>query len=163
MTDEHEKIGFNLDPDAWHQTPVETLWAKRIAAGAVGGVFELDNTPFFARGASYRDVVRAKMVDDMLEFAEVVEHRGHSTYRIAFEAQNDAVLSQWKKLADLGCTREWGRCQGLILYAVDVPPAADIDAIEVLLGEYKTQGLWEVERAHLGHPKYCHQQTSHPG
>jgi hypothetical protein len=163
MTDEHVKIGFNLDPDDWHQTPVETLWAKRIAAGAVGGIFELDNTPFHAKGVSYRDAVRAKTVEGMLEFTGVVEHRGHSTYRIAFEAQTDAVLAQWKKLLDLGCTREWAPCQGLILYAVDVPPTADIDAIDVILGEGESQGLWNVERSHLGHPKYCKKQTSHPG
>ena len=163
MTDEYEKIGFNLDAHDWHRTAVETLWAKRIVAGVTGGVFELENTPFFAKGASYRDAVRATMVDGMLKFTEVVEHRGHSTYRIAFEAQTDAVLSQWNKLADLGCTREWGECQGLILYAMDAPPVADIDAIETILSECMNQGLWEVERGHLGHPKYRHQQTSHPG
>lgn len=152
MTSEHVKICFTLDPDDWHGTPSETLWAKPIHDVVVPSAFELDNTPFHAMGVSYRDLVRAVMRDGMLEFAGVIAHGGHSTYRVFREQHDDTFRAWWDRLKAVGCTREWGEMNGGILYAIDVPPETDIYAVRAILEEGKTQNVWYFEEGHVGHP-----------
>lgn len=152
MTSDHVKICFTLDPSDWHGAPSETLWAKPIHDAAAPSAFELDNTPFHAMGVSYPDVVRAVMRDGMLEFAGVIAHGGHSTYRTFREQHDDTYKTWWDRLKMLGCTREWGAMNGGVLYAIDVPPEADIDAVRAILEDGKAQNVWHFEEAHVGHP-----------
>lgn len=151
MSDDLVKICFTLDPDDWHRTPTERLWAKPIHDLAASA-FELDNTPFHAFGVSWHDVVRAVEVDGALQFAGVIARGGHSTYRVFLEQDDDTFRAWWDKLKALGCTREWAEIGSGILYAIDVPPEADVYAVYAILEEGKSQNVWEFEEGHVGHP-----------
>ena len=55
--EKHVKICFPLEPDedGWPPVTAETLWAVELG----GGLFRLDNIPFYARGVSDGDTVSA--------------------------------------------------------------------------------------------------------
>lgn len=96
-------------PNDYYYTTPETLWAKPLG----DDTYQLRNTPFYSYGASFEDVVRAAPAADvMLEFQEVVERSGSSTYRIMVREGVDQELfdSVWQPLGELGCTLE--RAQG---------------------------------------------------
>lgn len=152
MTSEHVRIRFELNPDDWHKSSAEGLWAKPLAIAGRQLSFELDNSPFFAKGVSYRDVVSAVEREGAYEFAGVISRSGHSTYRLAIEQEDNAFREWWTRLNDLGCTGERGECQGMKLFAVDVPPTSDIDAVHEILLEGKQLGIWHCEEGHMGHP-----------
>jgi uncharacterized protein DUF4265 len=151
LTDAWTKVHFDLDPTEWHETPGEFLWAKPVAGAAKQDAFELGNSPFFAKGISYRDIVHAIERDGLLEFAGVVARSGHSTYRLAIEQETDQFRQWWSRLQDVGCTYESGECRGMRLYAVDVPPEADIYLAYAIMKEAQDNKIWLFEEGHLGH------------
>ncbi len=51
------KIHFTLDATDWHGQGGESLWGKPVG----GPLYELQNSPFFATGVSYLDIVNATM------------------------------------------------------------------------------------------------------
>jgi len=66
---------------------VETLWANRVGPD----LYRLDNSPFWAYGVSWRDVVEAHPdPDGMLRMSRVVEKSGHRTVRVIFEPSVDS-------------------------------------------------------------------------
>ena len=141
------KLTFPLDPQEWHGSATETLWAEPLAAGE----YRLRNTPFYAHGISAEDVVFAREEDGRLWFAGVARHGGRSTYRLIPSAGvAPAHLGEhWDPLQRLGCSYEEGPGR---LLAVDVPPEADIQAVYELLELGEQEQLWEFEEGHCGHP-----------
>lgn len=147
------KISFELNSEDWHGEYVETLWAEPIAGGS-GSAYILRNTPYYVRGISFMDVVRVIKQDRLLRFLDVIEHAGHSTYRI-ISADRNSFKNLWCKLELLGCsyestiqrTSEGNRD----LYAVDVPKEADIYKVYQILEEGKARGVWIFEEGHCGH------------
>ena len=126
------KVFFTLDAGDWHGFVTESLWARPIAGTPDTLLLELQNTPFYARNVSYLDVVRAVEADGVSAYAGTVRESGHSTYRLIGEA-GLALDSWWTKLDQLGCTRESGRTGHRLIYAVDIPPKADIHAAYAVL------------------------------
>jgi len=151
MFDDWTKVHFELDPTEWHETPGEFLWAKPLAGASEQNAFELGNSPSFAKGISYRDIIRAVERDGVLEFAGVIARSGHSTYRLAIEQETDQFREWWGKLQDLGCTYESGECRGMRLYAVDVPPETDIYSVYTILTQAQDYKIWLFEEGHMGH------------
>jgi hypothetical protein len=151
------KVSFELDPSDWHGHGSETLWASPIA-GSEWRDFRIMNSPFFARGISHRDIVKASAVDNdfILDFKEVVERGGHSTYMIRFEANEPRVTSYWNMLEKSGCSYESTSIKLSIgqrrLFSVDVPPSADIHEIYELLERGENDGVWIFQEgyAYLG-------------
>ena len=138
------RILFELDPDAWHGSATERLWAEPVA----GGRFRLRNTPFFAFGVSAEDVVFGDDRAGQLTFAGVSLRGGHSTYRIKPDrSQLSQFETYWAPLQALGCSYE----QGQVL-AVNVPPRADIYEVYELLEAGSLAKVWEFEEGHCGHP-----------
>jgi hypothetical protein len=76
------KVKFVLDPGEWHGSATETLWAAPVGQNQ----YRLENSPFYAFGVSYQDVVAAQRTDNELEFVSVVSRGGHSTYRILVQS-----------------------------------------------------------------------------
>lgn len=141
-----EKVRFNLDPEAWHGSATETLWAEKVAEGR----YRLRNSPFFAFGVSVEDVVFGGELDEggAHPFLGVSLRGGHSTYRIMHRSQDARVFEKyWQPLEDLGCTYEEGE-----VLAVDVPPNIDIYAVYALLDAGEQDGAWYFEEGHCGHP-----------
>ena len=139
------KVLFNLDPGAWHGSATETLWAAPVG----GDEYRLENVPFYAFNVSFGDTVRAKTQDGLPTFTEVVHRHGHSTYRILVrESRREDFEELWPKLQKHGCTYEQGPKP---LFAVDVPPDADIAAVYRELEEGERAGVWSFEEGHCGH------------
>lgn len=136
------KVLFHPNDD--HYTTPETLWAKPLG----DGTYQLRNTPFYFYGASFEDVVRAAPASDgMLEFQEVVERSGSSTYRIMVRegVEQEQFDSFWQPLGEIGCSLE--RAKGRF-YAVDVPPGADLDQATALFTKGEADGIWDWEEGY---------------
>lgn len=117
---------------------VETLWAERVGPDR----YRLDNSPFWAYGLSWRDVVEAHPDENgQLAFTRVVEKSGHRTVRVIFEpgidqnAEGQAIIDE---LVRLGCTYE-GMHPGYL--AIDIPPGVELAKEAGYLTEQGAQ--WE--------------------
>jgi hypothetical protein len=111
-------------------------------------LLELQNTPFFARGVSYLDIVRATESDGASAYAGTVREGGHSTYRIIARDVSD-FDQQWQPLGEMGCSYESTTTQRGHLYAVDVPPAADLSAAYAILEAGEAEGIWIFQEGHV--------------
>jgi len=120
-------------------------------------VYKLMNSPFFARGVSHLDIVRAAPREDGtgLQFAGVLDHAGHSTYMILATPKPPGFEEYWGKLEALGCTYESTtintRHGKKLLYSVDVPTSTDLYAVYAILEDAEKQGVWMFQEGHVGH------------
>lgn len=138
------KIVFDLEPDVWHGSATETMWAEPVGRTQ----FRLKNSPFFVFDISAEDIVSAAALGDLWRYKAVTHRGGHSTYRIfAFKDAGGRFDDHWKSLSELGCSYE----EGPVL-AVDVPPRADIYKVYSLLEAGEQANVWEFEEGHCGHP-----------
>ncbi|MBZ5714890.1 DUF4265 domain-containing protein [Nannocystis pusilla] len=122
------------------QSP-ESLWAEDLGDGQ----YKLRNSPWFMYGVSFEDVVRARpAADGMLEFVEVVQPSGSSTFRLMLREDTDPAMFEryWKPLQALGCTWEQAKKR---LYAVDAPRGADLERVADLLEKGGADGVWDWE------------------
>lgn len=138
------RIHVPLDPADEQGIDSEALWAERVSADT----FRILNSPFFAFDLSAQDVVRAEKVEGAWQFVEVAERGGHSTYRVYLqnerELNDEEVQGAWQPIAGLGAQLENANDR---FFAVDVPPAADLETIYDLLEKGEEDGLWEFEEA----------------
>jgi len=143
------KVFFELDDSDWHGYGSESVWAEPISSDR----YRLRNTPLFAKGVSFEDVVFVKETEDGFLYKSTSIAAGHSTYRILFDKQvsNDEFQKYWSPLQDLGCTYESADRGAMILFAVDVPPSTDIHEAYRLLNEGEEDGCWGFEEGHCGH------------
>ena len=141
------RIVFELGGDTWHGFSAERVWAAPVA----GGRFRLRNSPFYAHGVSFEDVVFAKPgPDGSLIFSGVSIRSGHSTYRVFAKSDigSDDFQRYWTPLRELGCSFEQATAHYL---SMDVPPSADIRLACELLQAGESAGAWEFEEGHCGH------------
>lgn len=139
------KVLFKLDPDSWHASFTETLWAEPVGSSE----YQLENVPFYAFGVSLGDAVRAIEGDGVHVFTEVSRRGGHSTYRLLInESRRDDLEKFWEPLQALGCTYEEGPKP---LLAVDVPPEANIFDVYDRLEQGERAEVWSFEEGHCGH------------
>lgn len=117
---------------------VETLWAERVGPNR----YRLDNSPFWAYGLSWRDVVEAHVDEGgQLAFTRVVEKSGHRTVRVIFKPgidENPEGQAVVDELVRMGCTYE-GMHPGYL--AVDIPPSVDLAPVTAYLTAQRVQ--WE--------------------
>jgi hypothetical protein len=140
------KILFELDPNAWHGSAAETLWATPVEKDE----YTLENVPFYVFGVSYGDRVLARLQDGIPVFKEVIRRSGHSTYRILLKKERASEFDKfWQPLREHGCTYEEGFKH---LLAVDVPPHANIFEVYQLLEDGEKAEVWSFEEGHCGHP-----------
>ena len=112
--------------------------------------FVLEGSPFYVEDLSYQDTVSAEMVDGRWMFREIVRRGGHSTYRILVDRENEEKFSlRWPQLKALGCTYERGGREELPLYAVNIPPGADMSAVYAVMQAGEDADDWMFEEAHL--------------
>jgi hypothetical protein len=120
-------------------TDVETLWATHLGADD----YKLDNSPFYAYGVSWEDVVSAPFdpEEGFPTFARVVSKSGNRTVRVIFEIpietgnESDRVL---QGLVALGCSYE-GANRTFI--SVNVPPGVELNVVRAYL--IKQKATWE--------------------
>lgn len=139
------KVVFTLPPDPDHEFTREALWAKPLPSSS----YILENVPFFIYGVSFGDEIEAKRQNGRLQFIRVVQHCGHSTYRVFLSDEaHDQVSAMRSRLDAMGCLIEDG---GSLWFALDVPPEADIFAVYELLEKGEESGIWTFEEGHCGH------------
>ena len=99
---------------------------------------------------SYGDTVLAPPTDERRIVQGVSERGGHSTYRIFLSNTETLKRFQeyWAPLEAVGCTLERATER---LFAVDVPPEADIYRVYDALTKGEAAGVWDFEEAHVGH------------
>lgn len=105
---------------------IETLWAERVGPD----LYRLDNSPFWAYGVSWRDVVEARPdADGMLTFVRVVEKAGHRTVRVILDPPADKAPESQAILdgvVALGASYE-GMHPGYL--AIDIPPEVPLERV----------------------------------
>lgn len=138
-----EKIVFKLDANAWHGSATETLWATPLGLNT----FRVENSPFYAFGVSFDDIVSAVPTPEGLVFSGVIDRGGHSTYRL-INIDTTKFSFFWPQVQQLQCTYEEGP-NGLL--AVDVPPNANIHLVYEKLEDGERAGAWDFEEGHCGH------------
>jgi Domain of unknown function (DUF4265) len=157
VTEQLVKIRFEVDPKDWHGHGGEFLWAS--PADSARGEFEVLNSPFYARGVSFKDVVKASPSGDgrTFEFERVIRRSGHSTYRLLVEPGAPNFQTYWAMLEQRGCSYESGPIDMNIgrrdHYSIDVPPSADIHEIYRLLEKGERDGVWDFEEGHAHLPQ----------
>ena len=117
---------------------VETLWADRVGPHR----YRLDNSPFWAYGVSWRDVVEAHPdPDGILRMSRVVEKSGHRTVGVIFDSGADespeaqAILDG---VTALGASYEGMNPRYL---AIDIPPGVELMTVARYLTDRNVQ--WE--------------------
>ncbi|MCL9828163.1 DUF4265 domain-containing protein [Ralstonia solanacearum] len=146
LVDEREsvfKVVVFLPEDAWHKFSSELLWAEALEDGTM----RILNIPFFAKGLSIGDVISIRIESEGIFFNSIVSSGGHSTYRlIRNESVDDETFKQmWSGLAELGCTYESFLIGPTYMYAIDVPPSADVRNVYSLLEAGEKDEIWDFD------------------
>jgi hypothetical protein len=137
-----EKVLVELSPDHWSGNTAERVWAKPLGSGE----YEVRNSPWYAKGISFRDVVFCSGLSeaDLPIVREVVRRSGHLTYRVFFPETTPAADRRAALDAINAVGGSWEQGLGQ-LYSIDVAP--DLDAVRVvdLLAVLEDQGTlsWE--------------------
>jgi len=149
LTKTLKKIFFKLNAGEWHGNGTESVWAELISANR----YRIRNTPFFAKGVSFEDIVFVYEKGGDLLFESTSISAGHSTYRILLDKSisNNNYLKYWKPLEQLGCSYESTTIGEMLLLAVDVPSKLDIHHVYDLFDKGAKQGVWDFEEGHCGH------------
>jgi hypothetical protein len=132
------KVLFRV-PNEDGSAEVETLWATHLGADN----YKLDNSPFYAYGVSWEDIVSAPFSSDEGHptFERVVSKSGNRTVRVMFETavetgnESDRLL---QGLVALGCSYEGANRKYV---SVNVPPGIELDVVRNYLTEHKA--TWE--------------------
>jgi len=132
------KILFRV-PNSDGDATVETLWAIPIG----DDLYRLDNSPFYAYGVSWQDVVLAPYDEHegFPTFRSVVERSGNRTLRIFFDSPvepdnaSDQVL---QVLVALGCSYEGANRRYV---SINIPPVVELQRVCSYLTDRKAQ--WE--------------------
>lgn len=142
----HEKIVFELEQDEDGYPPVgwEGVWAVPLGYG----IYEIDNIPYFIRGFSTGDKVRAEFIEGELRYVEFVEASGNTTYRI-FVTQEALVPRIVEELTYLGVQYEGTHIPRLV--ALSVPAQVDLAPIRAYLEAGEASGLLDYEEAAIRH------------
>jgi hypothetical protein len=122
-----------------HPGDVETLWAAPVS----GDLYRLDNSPFYAYGVSWQDVIEAQpAADEALDFVKCIRKSGNRTVRVIFQnyrSEDPPAQRVLRRVRDLGCTYEGMQPR---MVSVNIPPRVDIDDVTNYLSE--ESGLqWE--------------------
>lgn len=131
------KIVFTSPDDG----ETESMWAEPVGVD----LYKVRNTPWHFYGVHFEDVVRAQpATDGVLEFVEVVAPSGFSTFRILRrEGVGKArFMEAFAPLKAIGCGYEQAYTR---LYAIDVPPGADLERVSAALDSGMSAGIWDWE------------------
>ena len=143
------KVVFYLGDDEWHGYETESVWAEKIS----GSCCRIQNTPFYAKGISFEDIVFVKERSNGLWFESVSIAAGHSTYRILLDKSIPEAGFQeyWAPIENLGCNYESTDSGKMFLLAVDVPSNVDIHKVYALFERGEQARIWAFEEGHCGH------------
>jgi hypothetical protein len=134
------KIVFEIPREDSEEVDIETPWAEYLGDGR----YRLRNTPYFAYGASFEDIIRCerKYEDDSRPyFVEVLEKSGHRTLRVILDEPVEGSKRSkeiLERLARMDCGYDGN---GHTYFAVNVQPHCDFESVCRYLTEQELQ--WE--------------------
>jgi len=113
----------HCDPGGAH---TETLWARQMDTN----LYQLENSPFFAYGVSWQDVIEARLGDDhVLEYVRCVKKSGNRTVRVIFQdyrSTDPGAEEVLLGLRNLGCSYEGMQPR---MISVNVPSRVDLRVV----------------------------------
>lgn len=132
------KVLFRV-PNEDGSAEVETLWATSLG----GDKYRLDNSPFWAYGVSWEDVVLAPFSEDegFPTFQAVTSKSGNRTVRVILDPpieRGNASEKMLQGLSAIGCTYEG---MGNKYVSVNIPPSVALDSVREYLIE--SNATWE--------------------
>lgn len=135
-----EKVYVDL-PNHW-AVGGESMWAKPLG----NNLFEIRNTPFYAYGLNWGDVVRAESAESNFkpEVLEFVKYDGNKILQIYFAEQTDENV-QTGYLETLKQFKVSYERANYNLIALDIEPEADYDAVCAKLWKSEQKGILEYE------------------
>jgi hypothetical protein len=140
------KVFFEAEIDIEGQLlfQTESVWSQDLG----GGQFKLQNIPFFARQATFGDVVLVEEIGDRKWFYSIVLSSGSSMIRVVMMEvdKTDAVV---KKLELLGCYQE--RFVARQLIAVCIPRSRSLRLVQEFLSAWESAGILSYEEPLLRH------------
>jgi hypothetical protein len=146
------RVVFPLDAKDWHGYSTESLWADKVGRAK----YKIINAPFFAKGLSFHDIVIGKRFRaGRVTFDSVVERGGFSAFHLVAKTErqsSEAFKHLLDRLRVCGADYEKGDFDTIVVYALSVPPSADIGEIYNLLEEGRGREVWDWELGHDGHP-----------
>lgn len=103
---------------------VEKLWATPLGEGR----FRLENTPFYAYGLSFRDIVEAtpQPDTDIVLYKRTIKKGGHRTIRVSTPDHSNVPEELIERLDALGSSCE-GASRRYLCF--DIPPEADFNSV----------------------------------
>ncbi len=138
FTKPNAKVLFHI-PNSDGSAEVETLWATHLGDDK----YKLDNSPFYAYGVSWEDVVSAPFSEEEGHptFQRVVAKSGNRTVRVVFnppiESGNDSD-QLLQGLTALGCSYEGANHTYV---CVNIPSAVELAKVRTFLVEHNA--TWE--------------------
>lgn len=140
MMRDRVKIFFRIeqDDDGYPGVGSESVWAQRAS---VGGLFSIDNIPFFATDANFGDLVSVDENDGVLWFRGVVHEAPCSLMRVVFfdADEKDRI---YRALMDAGCRAEYWDERKLLAVSV---PNETVSRVEALLDREVENGVLDYE------------------
>ena len=148
MTDKDEELTkVHVPLPGNRHTGGEALWARQLG----GDLFELRNSPFYAYGLNFCDVVRAvpPNPDQKPSVLSIVRPSGHRTIWITFTDERSSQererlleeLNEWKGYYE-GANADY--------FAIDVEPEGDYTAITNRLSSWQALGILEYHEGEEG-------------
>jgi Domain of unknown function (DUF4265) len=105
---------------------VETLWAQPVGPGH----YRIDNSPFWAYGVSWQDVVEARPDSDgRLRFVRVVTKSGHRTVRLFLKPPADKSPKSQSVLDGLNAIGATYERMNAAYVSIDLDPHIALDSI----------------------------------
>lgn len=143
------RVAFDLEQISatWPPFSTERIWAKK---GPAPYQLELQNIPFFVRGISCGDIIRARPDHDRQElvFDGLVSHSGRSTIRVIFRDKSpEARESVLRLFAESLCTWEFSSVD--FHFAVDIPNEVNYGVLRDRFIRLISDGIIEVEEANI--------------
>jgi hypothetical protein len=146
MAENMAKVTIPLPEDNLAGAASESVWTEPQG----NGTYRIKNVPFYAKGISFDDLVKAERENDVLMFKNVIRHSGHSTYRVfAKDGRTDSdVVALLETLKKMHCHIEPATDR---LVGIDVLPEADIYKVYATLEQAERSGKIDFQEGHCGH------------
>jgi len=135
-------VKIHIDLPNHRRTKGEFLWALPLG----GDRYQVKNVPFFAYGLNFEDTVEAIAPEPGTkpEIRRIAEWGGHRTIRVSFEEQTPKER-RGPLLERLNAHKAYFENADGTLYAIDVEPEGDYDAVRKQLDDWLREGILDYE------------------
>jgi len=124
----------------------ESFWAEDLG----NDLYRLRNTPFYANGINFYDIVYAKASSDELQpsILRIHEYSGHKSLRVIF-LDTASVEERGSRLKTLNNFSAFHENANGNLFAIDVEPEGDYSRVCDELFKWESRGILSSETSEL--------------